>query len=242
MLCTPSNPDVYILPLIYAYLNYDAANSQLGIYLTKFGADSFVRALPGSIHSFDPETPYDSAEERVIYVAKDVAANMYDSIHSIRRSAIQFYLPKKNRIKQVYPESLWDSSCSLFLVPSPIISVEQCTYPNQRNGHTEFIFPVTDGETNPPLPYCAFFIAQKPIGIIFSWDGEKDNELSYIMANAHNLKFEELYKEHSSVLELKKDVHLNSVTSKLTEGMTDTAPRFHIDIRPDSSSDLCNIM
>jgi hypothetical protein len=94
----------------------------------------------------------------------------------------------------------------------------------------------------PAIAILCFFIAQKPIGIIFSWDGEKDNELSYIMANAHNLKFEELYKEHSSVLELKKDVHLNSVTAKLTEGMTDTAPRFHIDIRPDSSSDLCNIM
>ena len=83
------------------------------------GADSFVRALPGSIHSIDPKIPYERAKERVIYIAKEVAANMCNSIHSIRRSAIQFHLHHDLRIEQVYPESLWDSQCNQLLVPEP---------------------------------------------------------------------------------------------------------------------------
>jgi hypothetical protein len=245
LLCVPSNPDMYLLPLRYDSFNCGAANSQIGIYLRKFGANSFVRALPGSIHSLDPKIPYDIVKERVIYVTKEIAANMCDSINSILCSAIQFRLPKNVLIKQVYPESLWDSQCNLFLVPEP-----------DSFWGTVHIFTLEQTEVEIDVPIWAdrdvtsilcFFVAQKPIGLVYSCDGKRDWG-RYNMENARNLNFEKFYnliKEGSSVLELNKHVRINfgiALELELRESMDKTAPRFCIDIRTDSSSNPCNIM
>ncbi|KAN0103480.1 hypothetical protein V8E51_011793 [Hyaloscypha variabilis] len=242
LLCAPSNPDVYILSLRYHGLNYDSANSQMGIYLRKFGADSFVRALPGSIHSIDPKIPYERAKERVIYIAKEVAANMCNSIHSIRRSAIQFHLHHDLRIEQVYPESLWDSQCNLLLVPEPD-SFWGIVYISDLEG-SRGITDVSKWTKRPSLAIFCSFIAQEPIGIIITAIARNDG-LYYMIENAPNLKLEELCEELMreegfELSQLNKHIRLrDGFVAELMERTTETAARFHIDIRCSSN---CIIM
>jgi hypothetical protein len=108
LLCAEDYPDVYILPLEYKRSINSASSPQRGIYIRKVGADTFVRALPHSIHLNNPGFPCHRVAKRAIYIATEFPTNICRSIHDSRCFAIQFNFFGFDNIRQVkvHPESL----------------------------------------------------------------------------------------------------------------------------------------
>ncbi|KAF4632086.1 hypothetical protein G7Y89_g6051 [Cudoniella acicularis] len=156
LLCTDTYPGVYILPLADDRSVPWTSRSQTGIYIQKIGADTFVRARPSSIY-FSSIGLDCEMEKRAIYVVRDLAANMCSSVHNIRRSAIQFNVRGCVRIRQIYPESLWDYHNKLLLVPDPNRFLGEVFLRKEEMLGTS---------TAPTISILFFFDGEKPIGYI----------------------------------------------------------------------------
>lgn len=148
LLYTDEHPGLYILPIGQGRVSWGKDKLTMGIYLAKFGNDSFVRARHKTFHTFEGLKSHKRLDEQVIYILKTMDENTHDSVRRRRCSAIYFDFCSTIGVSKVTPKSLWDSQRKTMLIPTTDMS-------------SAFVCIEVDGEETWPVDRTPFPLASR---------------------------------------------------------------------------------